>query len=712
MEKTSRFKSAFILAAMMVAYAPAALPSQQFEGCARKVSATISVDQGHPWRPPFGLDRVGQQPAVRLELTMPQDLPVREYWLVGYREGKEVERHSITTALTYLPPYTVPFYAPPDEVALMARCRLGAEAEEIARTALAWPELEAEAVVHADRRVNPIDLGTVLVPHEWLLLTGGQVAVIDVAALSRGRDLPKARLRTWFEGDQVLDVAMPLTANIRTVKELKLPLVVKSDRSVLHVSLTDGSRELWKKDIRTMIVDTPPHWPAFGAVEAKLRYDAPISVKNPRTGTFSSLDYDTAWNRLLNDVVVFLPNGSRFVFWRGSSYIPFWAGRYNTGFSYQWVETNRRDSIDVAEPLMDRELRYGRVRILESTTSRVHVRWTYQLSDFEYKVWGDEASEDFYFYPDGFGTRVVTLTSPLNNESYYSVSESIVLLPQSAHPLDVLPEIHIDLLTLDGGKRQFVLPRDASGLSSRTFGKLTDVQLPTLYRFSIHKDDLATAIYFSPQNTSIGLYAFKPFYDQGKQVTPAYWGEHWPLGRGSMTGAGISDRIYLNPSHISIAAWFTKDDRGHYIGPESPLSVSTGPTVDPLGRPSIMNTQRWVWMIAHTDMPDAELRDWGQSFSTPPAIELTGARLDYPAYSIERRSLRLVAQHSSITIKLKPQTRTVNPVFEIDQAPKRLVGVTLNGKALPSKAYAWDGAVLWIESMIGAEGATFEVRFQ
>jgi hypothetical protein len=51
------------------------------------------------------------------------------------------------------------------------------------------------------------------------------------------------------------------------------------------------------------------------------------------------MDYAKAWDSSLNDVVVSLPNGSRYVFWRGSSYIPFWAGQHNTGMSYEWAET-------------------------------------------------------------------------------------------------------------------------------------------------------------------------------------------------------------------------------------------------------------------------------------------------------------------------------------------------------------------------------------
>ena len=72
-----------------------------------------------------------------------------------------------------------------------------------------------------------------------------------------------------------------------------------------------------------------------------------------------------------------------------------------------WIGTSN----DCVEPLQDKELRYGRVEIVESTPARVHVRWSYQSCDLDYKVGGNFAVEDYYFYPDGFGTRVLTLTA-------------------------------------------------------------------------------------------------------------------------------------------------------------------------------------------------------------------------------------------------------------------------------------------------------------
>ena len=67
-----------------------------------------------------------------------------------------------------------------------------------------------------------------------------------------------------------------------------------------------------------MVLHRPPALPAFGAGQVKLRYDAPISVRQPDS-TFTSVSYADAWDPQLQDVVVALPNGARFVFWRGSS---------------------------------------------------------------------------------------------------------------------------------------------------------------------------------------------------------------------------------------------------------------------------------------------------------------------------------------------------------------------------------------------------------
>jgi hypothetical protein len=190
----------------------------------------------------------------------------------------------------------------------------------------------------------------------------------------------------------------------------------------------DRGQDLWRKDIRAMLVPEVPKWPRFGAVETRLRYEAPIPVAGG-----NKINYEEGWDPERKDVVVFFPNGARWVFWRGSSYCPFWAGRSNTGFCYEWAEILSGKHMvgrhDCVEPLQDKELRYGRVTVVESTPARVHLRWSYQSCDLDYRVWGDYASEDYYFYPDGLGSRVLTLTA--HPGVSVETNEFIIFTPQS-----------------------------------------------------------------------------------------------------------------------------------------------------------------------------------------------------------------------------------------------------------------------------------------
>ena len=138
---------------------------------------------------------------------------------------------------------------------------------------------------------------------------------IDVAAICRTGDVPGARVTAWFESAPAAKTAaeMALVQDRPGRGSLPLPPAAANlDRDVLHVSIAPASgAELWHKTIPTMLVHRPPQWPEFGAAETKLRYDAPISVRAD-DGTFSSMSYDEAWDSKLQDVVVALPNGSRF----------------------------------------------------------------------------------------------------------------------------------------------------------------------------------------------------------------------------------------------------------------------------------------------------------------------------------------------------------------------------------------------------------------
>ena len=52
-----------------------------------KVTAQIRLDSQHPWRPPFGLERVGQPLTAVVEVTA-EERPHREYWLAALVGGR------------------------------------------------------------------------------------------------------------------------------------------------------------------------------------------------------------------------------------------------------------------------------------------------------------------------------------------------------------------------------------------------------------------------------------------------------------------------------------------------------------------------------------------------------------------------------------------------------------------------------------------------
>ena len=506
--------------------AVAAVPTIPLAGPVAPAGFAVRVESAHAWRPPFGLDRVGQPLALVVESTKPPGSAV--YTIEARARGKLIKEQSVSFPSAAPFAVRVSLGAVPlvDEVILSAESRGSASRTELVRKHIDRPAFEAEAVARPDETINPVDLGAILVPHDWLLLGPGQSATLKIAAMSREADWPGAVVKSSFDSaaSRVTDAAFRVEAGERAESECKVtagPPV--RERDVLKVVIEDGHGSvLWQKGIPVMRVSNPPRRPRFGATYERLRYDAPISVRQPGTGTFSSLPYEDGWAPSLQDIVVSLPNGGRFVFWRGSSYIPFWAGQRNTGFCYEWAEIISQPSgaVDCVEPLMDKELRYSRAEIVESTVSRVHVRWTYQSTDFHYKVWGDEAVEDYYFYPDGFGTRVVNLKADPKND--YELSEFIMITPQGAYPFEVLPDDPVVALYLDGRAEHFRFPNPVA-IDAATKQARENEKTPAIYRCRFARDQALSAVYFNPRGSQLPGVVFAPFFDGGTMVTPCYW---------------------------------------------------------------------------------------------------------------------------------------------------------------------------------------------
>ena len=654
------------------------------------IAPRFQFDPGHPWRPQFGVERVCLTPVIAQFAS--DTHPAPEHWLAAYREGKEVERKALDVSgkSPFTARVTFTTSPAPEELVLLAKNKEGKTAEQ-ARWKVERPAFEADAEAVADPVVNPVDLGAILPPADWLVLGPEQQARVTVAAFSAKETISGAEVLAWFASDTAKNTkaAIELPKGVRTELRLTLPSpATAGDHDTLHVALRDAKgRELWRKTIRTMLMRGSPKLPAFGAIETKLRYDYPLlSYSGPDKVT--EIPYDQAWAPERKDVVIALPNGSRFVLWRGAAYTPFWAGKHNTALNFEFAEAPRRpDGLDCIDAASDKELRRSRVEIIESTAARVHVRWTAQPCDLNYKVWGETATEDFYFYPDGFGARTVTLQTEPKAE--YEIEELLILTPPGGYPLRVLPENLIDVLFRDGTKRELKFPLLDQ---ERDYEKLLSGELPPLFRIRFGTREPLSAIYFNPGWTRLPSTAYRPFYSQGQMVTPYYWGNHLPLARRKPTGINIDDLAAITPAHNAMMSW------GHRR--PQPLESRTAEMPDALGVTRQMKIEKWAWLIGLSDADDAHLVECSRSFATPPKVEAAGARLVSPSYSTERRATLLSVEKPVVTLMITPSTPCVHPVFELQNAPKTLSRVELNGRPLAATDYAWDGHVLWLNTTL------------
>ncbi|PYV25677.1 MAG: hypothetical protein DMG24_08760 [Acidobacteria bacterium] len=237
------------------------MPLLAQDDCAEQVAAQVRVDAGHPWRPPFGLDRVGQPLTVLVEVTADKPL-VREYSLVAYLRKREVGRYVLTEInhhrkdeTSYSQRLTLDTY--PDELALFAQCRFQGKPVELTREEIQRPALEADATARPETLINPVDLGMVLFPADWLLLGPDQNSIVDVAAISRGGDLEGARAIAWFESSpkERISEAFPLTSDRKAQVSLRLPgLHLSSVTCCMWQSLTLRGRNSGKRGFRPLVL--------------------------------------------------------------------------------------------------------------------------------------------------------------------------------------------------------------------------------------------------------------------------------------------------------------------------------------------------------------------------------------------------------------------------------------------------------------------------
>jgi len=409
----------------------------------------------------------------------------------------------------------------------------------------------------------------------------------------------------------------------------------------------------------------------FGAYYTKLRY---------------SLDWDKVWRvgDYADVIVRFDEFDHRFVFWRGTSYIPCWATYDGAWYTNEFFERRggpQSGTNSMCEPMSDKQARYSRVRIVESNDARVVIHWRYSPVDLDYHQpypdpltgWGDWADEYYTIYPDSVGVRSATLhTSAL--EDWIEYQESIVINQPGSMPEDNMDYGAVTLANLQGESKTYVwTEKGGPRLSNQPQGACIQViNFKSKYKpFSI----------VTPEGCKIGSYGG---HGQGSHFN---WWSHWPVAqeRSDTTAATSASK----PSHSSLShlEWkpYAKDK----------------------------NSVTWIMLHGMSDRTPKELAVLAKSWLSPAKLGLVSGDYEGGEYDQAQRAYILRHRGNGKASDLKfeltgsKDSPIVNPAFVIRDWGAAEARLRVNGKEIERgkdfrfghrKSLESDDLIVWIKT--------------
>jgi hypothetical protein len=183
---------------------------------------------------------------------------------------------------------------------------------------------------------------------------------------------------------------------------------------------------------------------------------------------YTHLKYAAGWDALWRgseypDIVVKFENTPiRYVFWRGTSYIPAIVNEKNMWMTDQSLE--HWGTGECYEAMGDKQARYTHVRIIENTPARVVVHWRYALAGIRHQLfpedengWSDWADEYWTIYPDGIAARKQVLWSKRYETDKGSMQwqETIFFCQPGTRPQDNVDMTALTFMDMSGNKASY-----------------------------------------------------------------------------------------------------------------------------------------------------------------------------------------------------------------------------------------------------------------
>ena len=349
--------------------------------------------------------------------------------------------------------------------------------------------------------------------------------------------------------------------------------------------------------------------------------------------TYEHLKYYDAWDRRWRvgehpDVVVrFDHEAYRFVFWRGTNYVPCWVTEEDFWYTNEFNETWGNGAIGCCEPMSDKHCAYSHVRIIESHAARVVVHWRYALVDVygtrprkdPVTGWTDFTDEVYTLYPDGTGTRKITLhsTQPLEPHEF---QETMIVMHPGQRPEDVLSPEAVTMANMEGQEQVYSWAQGSPAV-------IDQPPRANIERVNL-KSDTKPFLIVSPapclrrnlQRSSQPVY---PVY-RHEIVPPAIfpWWNHWPTAEIASDGrhAVAADRA----SHASVIAGT------EWVDHEVTATSRTR-----------------VMLHGLTRLEARELVPLAASWLQPPPLTITGPGFSSSGYQVLKRAYALGTNDAS-----------------------------------------------------------------
>jgi hypothetical protein len=394
-----------------------------------------------------------------------------------------------------------------------------------------------------------------------------------------------------------------------------------------------------------------------------------LPAGTPGTGPFgayyATLKYQDTWDRLwrlgpFSDVVVRFDHAPiRLVFWHGLNYIPAWVTENGKWYTDEFLEDGYGGS-DVydAEPMSDKQTRYSRVNILESTPARAVVHWRYALADILYRGahqdpltgWFDWADEYYTVYPDGVAVRKQVLHHSDRVQPpkmWHEWQETIIVNGPGTRPEDNIQNGALTLANMAGQTATYSwLPRAPEALPNPPDANIQVVNLKSTWKpFQV-----------APQPASFTTYT-------GEDTRSTFeWWNHWPVGLIDSSGRCAVAPDRASSSSLSHIYWPEYSQGEDYVTK--------------------------LLMDGLTDRLASELAGLGKSWLRPATVEVLGQGFESHGYDPAERAYIVVRNPGSsagFTMKLKAseESPVVNPVLLVRNWDADGARVEMDGRIVP-----------------------------